>query len=727
MPKSILIVPCIEHGHGSGHLCRCIKLTHDLRNINREVLLYIHIQSEKTEKLLESMNCSKEWIITNKELNNKYKELTDIIDFIILDRFKTPHNELLLWKKIAPVIGIDEGGSSRDTFDFLIDILVPKGFLNTHANISSPALLFNNNLNIDIKTECSYGLRGSQLKNKVHSNVKIIQKILVTFGQEDSAGLGKKISLRLNKFKNRQPMEITLLRGIFSGNINQKAENDELTANGIQVIEYIPRLAERLCEYDLVITHYGITAYEALFAGTPVLLAHPTKYHKKLAKAAGFKTFTKEITQGTQRNIENAEMLFDNPSSSPRPLLHCRTFGSKSARNNLKYNSLADLINSFAPLVNRYCPLCGANIPEKSITRFNDRTYRRCSKCGIIFMDRICPPAVEYSKEYFFESYVKQYGKTYLEDFENIKNAGKNRLKIISKFYRGDAGDCKKTSREDAEAQRSQSSETISNILNKKSMNKTKYFKRKRKEYRQKLRVLCVLASLRDKILYKFLFLQTPGKQRTQGEEKGLLDIGCAYGPFLAAAKEEGFSPFGIDPAEDAVNYVKNVLGIPAVNCFFPSPAYKLSVSYSQFPVSFDVITLWYVIEHFHDCIAVFTEIKKLLKPNGILAFSTPSYSGISGRSSLQRFLSLSPADHFTVWSPKSAKKALLLAGFKVKKIIVVGHHPQRFPVLGKYAKNKKNPLYFFLLAISKLFGLGDTFEVYAQYIHRAEKSGEKL
>jgi hypothetical protein len=61
------------------------------------------------------------------------------------------------------------------------------------------------------------------------------------------------------------------------------------------------------------------------------------------------------------------------------------------------------------------------------------------------------------------------------------------------------------------------------------------------------------------------------------------------------------------------------------------------------------------------------------------------------------------------------AKKALALAGFKVKKILVTGHHPQRFPVLGKFAKNKKSPVYWILLAISKIFGLGDSFEVYAQ------------
>jgi hypothetical protein len=107
-------------------------------------------------------------------------------------------------------------------------------------------------------------------------------------------------------------------------------------------------------------------------------------------------------------------------------------------------------------------------------------------------------------------------------------------------------------------------------------------------------------------------------------------------------------------------------------------------------------------------------EINKILKPGSILAFSTPSFSGVSGRSSLKRFLEKSPADHYTIWSPKMCRKALSLAGFKVKKIVISGHHPERFPISGKLAKSKKSPLYWILLAVSKIFSLGDTFEVYA-------------
>jgi 2-polyprenyl-3-methyl-5-hydroxy-6-metoxy-1,4-benzoquinol methylase len=248
-------------------------------------------------------------------------------------------------------------------------------------------------------------------------------------------------------------------------------------------------------------------------------------------------------------------------------------------------------------------------------------------------MDRTCPPPIEYEREYFFEAYKKQYGKTYLEDFANLTVAAKRRLSIIKSLF-----------------------------------------------------------------------------TKNESDNVHLLDIGCAYGPFLAAAKKEGFSPSGIDPAQDAVRYVQETLGIPAVQVFFPD----CPLPYSQ---PYNIITLWYVIEHFRDCSAVLAEIKKILKPGGILAFSTPSFSGISGRKSLRGFLEKSPADHFTIWSPKTCKKALSLAGFKVRKIVISGHHPERFPLLGKFAKSEKSPLYWPLLAISRVFRLGDTFEVYAKLL----------
>jgi 2-polyprenyl-3-methyl-5-hydroxy-6-metoxy-1,4-benzoquinol methylase/spore coat polysaccharide biosynthesis predicted glycosyltransferase SpsG len=608
MTKSgILIVPEYRPRHGGGHLCRCIELTCDLRARGRAAWLFLPADA-RAGNLFQTMSFDPEWRITDEELANRER-----IEFIILDRFQTSCEELSRWKKIAPVIGIDEGGKGRDSFDFLIDILVPEKMGVPKANVASVSLL-----------------KFPPVQFPQKSSTGDVLKVLITFGQEDAAGLGLKTARALSATDG---IDITLLRGALSKGETEYPPN-------VRVIEAIPRLAEHLGEYDLVITHYGITAFEALHAGTMVLLASPTAYHAKLAKAAGFYTFIPKSHHAEARRRGGGKRksgiitsclcasVRDNFLTELKK--HCEKLVVRYGLDK-ENESLAELFCGFSPLVYRHCPVCGTEAPVNSVCRFSDRTYRRCGRCGVIFMDRSCPPPIEYEREYFFESYKRQYGKTYLEDFPKIKADGKRRLKIINSFL--------------------------------------------------------------------------PAK-KTEG--RSLLDIGCAYGPFLDAAREEGFSPVGIDPAQDAVSYVRQQLTIPAVQGFFPNSPLPSSRPY-------DAVTLWFVIEHFTDLKAALSQIKKNLKPGGILAFSTPSFSGVSGRSSLSRFLSASPADHFTIWSPAMCKKALALYGFRVKKTISIGHHPERFPLLGKLAKSKKSPLYKPLLTISRLFKLGDTFEVYAK------------
>ena len=185
-----------------------------------------------------------------------------------------------------------------------------------------------------------------------------------------------------------------------------------------------------------------------------------------------------------------------------------------------------------------------------------------------------------------------------------------------------------------------------------------------------------------------------------------LLDIGCAFGPFLEAAGEAGFRPYGIDVSVEGTDYVRNVLGIPAVSGSFPddnpAAAFNLEV--------FDVVSLWYVIEHFTHLRSVLEALNGLLPKGGVLALSTPNGSGISGRRSYRRFLENSPHDHYTVWNPRVARRLLTRYGFRVYKIRVTGHHPERFG----FTARTGGILFAAIDLASRLFGLGDTFEVYA-------------
>jgi 2-polyprenyl-3-methyl-5-hydroxy-6-metoxy-1,4-benzoquinol methylase/spore coat polysaccharide biosynthesis predicted glycosyltransferase SpsG len=589
-----------------------MTLVRELRTLGREAWLYL--SSSNVDAVLDTAQFDRAWLLAEAGLREKNWQC------IILDRFQTPAEELARWQELAPVIGIDEGGKHRGCFDFLIDIL-PNCDKRT-PNIACPSLL---------------PLPKSKPCPSVRPETEPL-KVLMSFGLEDSAGLGPALAKTL---ANHQNIEITLLKGKLS---NEKIYSSFLIPH-FSLKESIPNLNERLTDYDLIITHYGLTSFEALYASVPVLLASPTGYHEKLAKQAGFWT----LGIGKRNAGKKLSVLLKKNKaffSYFRGLKkHCAELAIKFGLDRGPQQSIAELVNSFTPDVSRNCPVCGATLNGQVLARFPERSYLRCKRCGAISMNRINPMPIEYSKEYFFEQYQKQYGKTYIEDFPNLTAMAKRRLAVIKKL------------------------------------------------------------GIRNEELGIKNNLQSPVPS-----PQSLLDIGCAYGAFLAAAREEGFSPQGIDPAEDAVRYVTQTLGIPAQQGYFPPPAPG-----PRPPVlDYEVVTLWYVIEHFRDCVPSLAEIRKQLKPGGALAFATPSFTGISGRSSLKRVLENSPQDHWTVRSPAVCGKALGKAGFKVKKIVSSGHHPERFPFLGKFAHNRNSLLYRLLLAASKIFALGDTIEVYA-------------
>ncbi|MDR2485797.1 MAG: methyltransferase domain-containing protein [Treponema sp.] len=609
---SVLVVPAIEKGRGGGHLARSAALVHALRSQNREAYLFGRFGSREQAFC---NNLDSAWVLSDeKALQSR------TWGFIVLDRFQTSQEEFARWSASAPLIGIDEGGDLRDRFDFLIDLLPgPPG--GSAPNILDPRLL---PLPARRRTSFYLDRKGRLLKT------------LVSFGAEDPENLTVPVCQALASPENT---EITALFGV----LNRSGDGIPRLA-GVRTAEGIPELREHLAEYDLVITHFGLTAFECIHAGVPVALVSPGAYHEKLARHAGFMSAGIRAKGGNRLK----ELLYKKPSrSAGSPAVNeefLKVLGELGERIGARYGlhenlrepyALGDLLGSYALHVPAACPACGSQerFNHRVLARFPDRTYRRCPRCGMAYMLRTCPPPIVYERDYFFDFYKKQYGKTYLEDFPNLIRNAKTRLTHIKAM------------------------------------------------------------------------LQSRGKGPLR-----LLDIGCAYGPFLAAAREEGFSPTGIDPAEDAVKYVQKELKIPAFQGFFPDTPLP-DVLKAE---SFDAISLWYVIEHFEKPGEALGEIYRLLKPGGVLAFSTPSFSGVSARTSAAGFLEKSPQDHWTVWEPRYTGAILKRRGFTLKKTVISGHHPERFPLIGPLLTGKHGFLYGLCLQISSLFGLGDTFEAYA-------------
>ncbi|MCQ2589402.1 MAG: bifunctional glycosyltransferase/class I SAM-dependent methyltransferase [Treponema sp.] len=570
----VIYMPSLQKGHGTGHFHRCLSACLETKS-------FIYIPESATLQEKDSLislykeKGLKEYQIIKEITEPKYPRV------LVTDLFKITKEDQKIIDKFDSVIAIDEGSVNTQNLDYLLDI-IPSCDEKSCVNLRDPAYI-------------------SKPKNrKVQKETDSIEKILICIGGEDPSNLTKP--------------SVEIMTKLFP--------QAKITAVGKDFDQPIKDLKEKLYEYDLVITHYGLTAFEAVSAGCKVILLATTKLHEQLAQKYNYSY----IPFG-QLNLENFEKALASEN-----LLPSKSEGEEK--------ELKDLINMLASGKRMACPVCqNEKANNEVVSRNATRTYRRCKNCGLVYISWSCEKDKTYEKAYFFEDYKKQYGKTYQEDFESIKAQCVKRVNVINKVA-----------------------------------NKT--------------------------------------------NSKNILDIGCAYGPFLKAASEKGYTPFGTDISEDAIEYVKKELQFPASVAGFPEINTEQAFGHAQF----DVVTMWYVIEHFKNLDAVLSKVNKIVKNGGVFAFSTPSGEGVSAISDKDHFYQISPTDHYSVWEPGKANKALKKYGFKIVKVVSTGHHPERFPSIKKSGAQKGSLQWKAVDKYSKARKLGDTVEIYCRKISEYDK-----
>lgn len=530
---------------------------------------------------------------------------SEMFDVVVVDRRESSRELAWELRRLGTLVGIDAAGSGRPYMSYLVDLL-PRAFDRDAPNLFEPGFLAQGT--------------GTARPDGGRS-------VLVSFGGEDPARLSERILRRRVASGLAQATSLKIVKGPRFG--SDRLALSELP-DGVEVVESPTGISDLIARSSLVITSFGLTAFEARATGVACILINPSKYHEILAQKAGFPCagVGKPRTKRLRRLIE--DWSAGRPVRGPAPA----TGRFSEPITWVGPARLSEMILTLAAHDGGGCPVCRL-AANRVVRRFEDRSYFRCRRCGMLYMESFASARMSYTREYFFEAYERQYGKTYLDDFAHIRDLAADRLRTIER-YGG------------------------------------------------------------------------PGK---------LLDIGCAYGPFLAEAHSRGYDPHGVDISEDAVDYVRNQLGITAD---------AASIMDYETDIRFSVATLWYVIEHFPDVGALLARVNGLLVRGGRLAFSTPSGSGISGRKNLTEFLRRSPADHYTIWEPSRTRQILSRFGFELRKIRITGHHPERFfrspanqATLASAVKNAENytgsrTMLNICSFASRLFRLGDTFEAYA-------------
>lgn len=157
-------------------------------------------------------------------------------------------------------------------------------------------------------------------------------------------------------------------------------------------------------------------------------------------------------------------------------------------------------------------------------------------------------------------------------------------------------------------------------------------------------------------------------ESRTKTGKGKLLDIGCGYGFFLQEMHSRGWEVEGIEISEVGREYIRDKCAIQVHS----QQLEDLSLSDNLF----DVVTLFYVIEHLLDPLAILREVHRVLKPGGLVLLRWPHSTPIVKiLGPLSKKLDLYHAPyHLYDFSPNTIKSLLSLVGFEDIGTLIGGH-----------------------------------------------------
>ncbi len=193
----------------------------------------------------------------------------------------------------------------------------------------------------------------------------------------------------------------------------------------------------------------------------------------------------------------------------------------------------------------------------------------------------------------------------------------------------------------------------------------------------------------------------------SQQTNKGsILDIGAGTGEFLSVARQDGWKTIGVEPSDKAKAIAKNK-GVSFVE--------QTSELESH---SFDVISMWHVLEHVPNLNQQIKELKRLLKPNGTLIIAVPNFKSFDAKHYGKFWAAYDVPIHFWHFSKTAIKKLFQKEEMQLVKILPMKFDSFYVSLLSeKYKTGKMNFVKAFFIGLQSNLRAKKNFE-YSSHIY---------
>jgi 2-polyprenyl-3-methyl-5-hydroxy-6-metoxy-1,4-benzoquinol methylase len=136
-----------------------------------------------------------------------------------------------------------------------------------------------------------------------------------------------------------------------------------------------------------------------------------------------------------------------------------------------------------------------------------------------------------------------------------------------------------------------------------------------------------------------------------------ILDVGSGTGAFLNEMKQNSWQVMGLEPDPKARMIASERYNI----------ALKQSTElYNLNSESFDVITLWHVLEHVHDLHGYIIQLKRVLKPTGKIFIAVPNYTSPDADAYKEYWAAYDVPRHLYHFSPTAMDALMRKHGLKI-------------------------------------------------------------